>query len=171
MRPFGFGSLNHTINLDGRLSWAPTKGTGPQKAMGYLQVFRDGTIEAVDGLEIPPANGEDDGVSPERLEALIVRQVLDYAQQTAALPVGNELVVMVTLLGAKGRPITSMNCHNACLIDRSVVLIPDVVLEREALVDPTPLKPIADMLWQACGITESPYFPAGGGWRNPVERR
>jgi len=98
MRLVGFSRFDHAINLDGHLTWVPAKGEGPKQSLGYLQVFRDGSMEAVDGLEVPAAEGNDRMLSPTRLEAMIVKQVAEYSRHVASLPVGNALAVMVTLL-------------------------------------------------------------------------
>lgn len=167
MRLVGFSSFNHAINLDGHLAWAPVRGAGQKHAVGYLQVFRDGSIEAVDGLAIPPGTEAEGGVSPAVLETLIVRQVLDYARHTASMPIGDSLAIMVTLLNAKGYRVTSSDRYDAHILDRQVIAIPDGVIARDNLTSAAPLKQILDMLWQACGFSHSPYFSDSGEWTNP----
>lgn len=167
MRLVQFSRFNHAINLDGHLAWVPVKGEGPRQAVGYLQVFRDGSIKAVDGLTIPPATGTDGSVSPRQLEVVIVKQVLDYICHAASLPIGNALAIMVTLLNAKGYGVVPSDRYDARVIDRQVMAIPDGVIERGSLTTPAPLKPIIDMLWQACGVSQSPYFSDSGEWTDP----
>ena len=170
MRLVGFSGWNHTINLDGHLTWVPTKGEGPKHALGYLQIFRDGTIEAVDGLEVPPAADTGGSLSPTALEALIVKQLTEYGHHFASLPVGNELAIMVTLLNMQGFRAEPCDRYEERVLDRRIAAIPEVVIASDSASQPVTLKPVLDMLWQACGFSGTPSFPhlpENTEWMNP----
>lgn len=168
MRLPRFSSFSHAINLDGHLLWVPVKGSGRREAVGYLQVFRDGAIEAVDGVTIVPASGDDSGrVSPDMVEAVIVGLVAEYIRHFAEMPIGNQLAIMVTLMNARGFHVLPRERYDERVIDRHILAIPEVVIERGIAATPATLKPVLDMLWQACGVFSSPYFTAGGEWTNP----
>jgi hypothetical protein len=168
MRLPRFSGFDHAINLDGHILWVPVKGDGPRQAVAYAQVFRDGAMEAVDGVTILPASSDSGGtVLPDMLEATIVAQVAEYSRIFASMPIGNQLSIMITLMNAKGFHVVPRERYDERVIDRRVLGIPEVVVEREAAAIPATLKPALDMLWQACGFPCSPHFNAGGEWTNP----
>jgi hypothetical protein len=168
MRLPRFSGFDHAINLDGHILWVPVKGDGPRQAVAYAQVFRDGAMEAVDGVTILPASSDSGGtVLPDMIEATIVAQVAEYSRIFASMPIGNQLSIMITLMNAKGFHVVPRERYDERVIDRRVLGIPEVVVEREAAAIPATLKPALDMLWQACGSSRSPHFNAGGEWTNP----
>lgn len=168
MRLVRFSRWDYAINLDGHLTWVPTQGDGPKQALGYLQVFRDGTIEVVDGLEVAPASDTGGSLSPATLEAMIVRQVMEYSRHFASLPIGNELAIMVTLVNMKGFRAEPSDRYDQRFLDRRIAAIPEVVIDSQNACTPVSLKPILDMLWQACGFHGSRHFADTGEWNNPL---
>lgn len=169
MRVMRAGGFNRSINLDGPLIWAPVKGGGPRESLSYVQLFRDGAIEAVDGVTLIPAADDHAGtVLPDEIEALVVAQVAEYSRHFASLPLGTQLVIMVTLMNAQGfQVLPHHDRYDERVIDRRILEIPDVVIERDVATSPSTLKPVLDMLWQACGVACSPYFTDDGEWINP----
>jgi hypothetical protein len=169
MRVMRAGSFNRSINLDGPLIWAPVKGGGPRESLSYVQLFRDAAIEAVDGVTLTPASDERAGtVLPEEIEVLIVAQLAEYSRCFAATPIGTQLVIMVTLMNAAGfHVLPRHDRYDERVIDRRILEIPDVVVQRDVATSPSTLKPVLDMLWQACGVSCSPYFTDEGEWINP----
>jgi hypothetical protein len=165
-----FSRWDYAINLDGHLTWVPTKGDGPKQALGYLQAFRDGAIEVVDGLAVAPASDTGGSLSPAILEATLVEQVMEYSRHSASLPIGNELAIMVTLVNMKGFRAEPSDRHDQRFLDRRIAAIPEVVIDSHKASTPASLKPVLDMLWQACGFSGSPSFPhlpESTEWINP----
>jgi hypothetical protein len=76
-------------------------------------------------------------------------------------------IVAPSLLGMKGlRMRGSFDAVIGTAIPREVVLLPDVIVERDDVNIPTVLRPLFDALWQCVGVERSPSYGPDGTW-NP----
>jgi hypothetical protein len=173
LRPI-VGSTSRTqFNLDGFLISA-----GPrERPDGYVQVFRDGGIEAVAvGMLAPTLLTSDavwnfppgfKAVRGTLIESQLIEAVTGYCgfwQQAQVLP---PLVFGLTLSGIGGLGIlpASLAKLRYTTFDREVVICPEVWRNDVAGPVDIALRPLFDLVWNAAGWPESPHYGEDGRWR------
>lgn len=149
---------------------------------GYTQVFRNGIVEAVDTslLMINAWNRSqfNSQVDPkafdsERYERKIVVALKRYLELQQFLGSNPPFFVMLSFLGVKGykialrRPIHSNNyiTEYTSEIDRSNLIIPDMMLEDFDVNVASALRPVFDTVWNAAGFDGSPNYDKDGNFR------
>jgi hypothetical protein len=152
-------------NLDGMLVWKEgqqllgNNTIGGRSCRSYVQWFRNGSLEAVAGLDSPSGKR-----LPERLEGDLRECFEHYVTTLKTLRVIPPVSVMVTLIRVKGWmlqtrpnaiPFEVMATSVTRPFDRDMMLLPDVLLDT---LDDEPtasvgskFTPILDALWQAGG--------------------
>lgn len=166
--PLFGGAYSYRYNFDGVLGYDIT---GDGQGRRYVQVFRNGTIEAVDASMLrdgPPARG----IPSIAFEREILKAVADYLRELAAWGVPAPVLLMLSLVGVRhyGMATKQDFLRDATPIDRDSVIVPEVWLDQLP-EDPTPetVAPIAremlDVVWQAAGWPKSPSFDDAGSWR------
>jgi hypothetical protein len=59
----------------------------------------------------------------------------------------------------------SSTSRNAVLIDRDILLLPEVIIENYTDKVENILKPIFDTVWNACGFNGSSNYDEDGEWK------
>jgi hypothetical protein len=132
----------------------------------YVQMFRDGTIEAVDTFllrknraDAPYIYGED--------EQILVKAVSRYLTLQEQLTVEPPLFIMLSYLGVLGYKMYNdprairRETHP---IDRDTLLIPEVVVEKFDSNIPEVTRSIFDTIWNAVGRPRSLNYDEKGKW-------
>lgn len=159
IRPLYDNGWSSRHNFDGFLTY-----TGEPEATSYVQVFRDGTIEAVDTRIL-----EGKQYIPSILyEQQLMDRLSKYLDIQRRLGVTMPVIVMLSLIGVKGYTmgVDPGRFFNASLrpIDRDVLLVPEIVIE-EFNIDPSQtLKPAFDSIWNAAGWSGSMNYNDAGKW-------
>jgi len=154
------GSSDSRYNLDGLVAYYDTGLTTP----GYAQIFRDGSIEAVDTLLLKP-RGDRPGIPSEGLEVRLTKTVVAYLDLYRSLGVEPPVYLMVSLLGVRGYimhlpqnmfpPIVQ---HS---IERDLALVPEVVIdELDSIRAGEFLKPVFEAVWNATGSERPTWLSA-----------
>ena len=156
------------FNIDG--FWTSDKSHATATSGNYLQFFRNGIVESVDAWMIPsPATQYPDGIPslafPRELFAFVDRVLRLFAAVDLTTPVA----VLVSIVGAKGclLHVDGLVSRRSLLrpLDRSTVLLPDVVIPEIVAVDiPNTLRPLMDALWQAFGSPRCLDYDDAGKW-------
>lgn len=150
---------DYRLNFDGAVSYSG----GLADARGYLQVFRNGKIEAADtrlltaeveGMRCVPAEG---------FEKALVEAYERYIKILRSLEVPAPIVVCLSLLGVKGYFLFHGDVPED-RIDRDDLLMPEVIVEDLAEESSRVLKPLFDLLWNAAGLPRSRFYDANGRW-------
>jgi hypothetical protein len=154
--PITSGGFDSRINLDGIVSHA--------EQFCYLQLFRNGSLEAVDGTTLAEYAGKKyiPSVEYERVLLDVINRYQSLARRLAIEP---PWFVMVSLLGVKDY-VLGLNhqmerrfpLRDQQRIDRSDIVLPEVVVDDAGKTSTSILRPIADMIWQAAGFTRSANF-------------
>jgi hypothetical protein len=140
----------------------------------YLQVFRNGIVESVHGVEPVQAPGPP-RIASVVLERDLLDQLSEYLTDMARMGIHGPLLVMVSLVGVSGlRLATPGHLHHYVLhdrgpIDRDILALPEVQLD---LIPETPdlqaaariLRQPIDVLWQSAGFDRSPSYNNEGAW-------
>jgi hypothetical protein len=156
-------SDNRRLNFDGLLTY----GTHRNIANTYLQVFRNGAIEAVDAdsLTLP--------TNPQYIPSLLFERSLIHELPRALallewLGAEPPVAVMVALTGVRGRALAVsdplrrvVRWHEPDPIDRDVLIVPEILLESLKVDADKALKPAIDTIWNAGGYSQSPNYRDG----------
>jgi hypothetical protein len=164
MPPMHSGGMNWRYNLDGFLTYSKGK---EGVTCTYVQLFRSGIIEAVEGSILEP---DEHGLYiPSRLyEEELIRSLTHYLTVLKTLGVVKPIFVMLNLLGVKGY-IMGINperyfLHEVYKIDRDNLLLPEILIEDYEDSSEKILKPTFDSIWNACGFQRSFNFNENGEW-------
>jgi len=158
------------INLDGALGFRNPTAEG--LTHGYTQLFRNGFVEAVHVLSMPPGGTGQPSVLPgtayENYTAQFLASVRAELEYAGFHP---EVTMMMSLLGADRIELGFRRFNwnvdaTQGRFNRPTVVLPDVLVpaEAEPLIG---LKPMFDLVWQAAGMRGSINFNDAGEWNPP----
>ena len=141
-------------NFDGYLSF--------KNQLAYLQVFRNGIIEAVDASIMEPEGSELTIPS-----LLFERKLLDALPRFLAiqrqLGVEPPLFIILSLLGVSGY---TMGVNTSRLdtypIDRDALILPEIIVENFECNPSEVMRPIFDAIWNAAGWPRSMNYNENG---------
>jgi len=168
LEPLGsYGWSAPSYNLDGIYTYSNRESI----VHSYLQVFRNGIIEAVDFSLL---RREIDGkkfIANVAYEDTLLKGLKRHLELQKKLGIEPPVVVMLSLTGVKGYimyvgPERSFDAAHP--IDRDALLIPEVLVDDLDMDVDSILHPILDALWNAAGWPYSPNFNDEGKW---VRRR
>lgn len=170
--PIGSSSAHYRHNFDGFLTYDDFE---QAVAVSYLQVFRNGSIEAVDAYAL---RERPDGrlIFGALFEKKLVGAVARYLPVQKALGVEPPVVVMLSLLGVSGyvvvaaeRRLPRIILEDIPPIDRDTLLVPEVIEERFDCAPHEVMKPIFDAVWRASGYPRSLNYGEDGKWKLRLE--
>jgi hypothetical protein len=158
-RPPQFGPAQ--FNFEGLLC----VGNRGEVAIGYIQLFRNGAVEAVCARIT-----DSEIVYGVTFEQELMREARAYLGLQHLLGYGTPLFVAISLVSAKGFTIlpNEPNFHDhwghVRRIDHEVLLAQEVLVEEEQADLGRLLRPALDTIWQASGWAGSQGYDATGKW-------
>jgi hypothetical protein len=162
LSPFGSTGFNTSFNGDGLLRVDADQG----RLNSYLQVFRNGIIESVNGRMLTGRRMREDGL-PSQAFCMSLGAFLSQAVAfLQAVSIGPPACLLLTLIGLKGAPLIVAGSPGYYLrpFDRDVISLPEVVVDDFTSDPKSWLRPTLDVLWQHSGEDSCPYFLADGTW-------
>ena len=175
LRPISTGGgWNTRINFDGFLTVAANIAQP-----SYVQLFRNGCIEAVDLAFLARGrNPPRSFIFGRALEDALIQCVGHYLAVLQSVGCQPPVAVMVSLTGVAGYEMvpTEQNFRPELLVapsvgvDRPDLVIQEVLVEEFRARPERDLRPVFDAIWNACGYPQSPSYD-GGGNRRPVSSR
>lgn len=142
-------------NLDGYVAYIGT----PKASHSYSQAFRD---DAIEGVSTVGSDGSPREISGLGVERGVVAALKHYIPLMRKAGVDSPLSIHISLVGVNGCYIAGDVRHlfgNAeHVVDRDLLVLPDVLVESEAADLGTMLRPPLDALWQAGGHEGSPSY-------------
>jgi hypothetical protein len=165
MAPICCGSYNYRYNLDGFLTYSAGVS---EKSHSYVQLFRNGIIEAVEALMLNSRNKEL-LIPSVAFEEELIRSLPEYLSILKTLNVELPIFIFLTLVGVKGysMAIDRMRFfgYNTYKIDKDVLFLPEVVIENYDVNAADVLRPCFDSVWNACGFPRSLNYDETGKWK------
>ncbi len=164
--PLRSNGWNHRYNFDGFLTYSSYRDTG--KSYTYLQVFRNGSIEAV--LSLVHQADRAPTIPSTTIEAKLIGALPRFLQNQMELGVVPPLLLMLSFLDVKGYILgISQNFWGADIhpIDRDALIIPEVLLESFDVDAAKVLQPTFNALWNAAGVSRSLNYDSQGNWNPP----
>lgn len=162
--PLGESGGGRRLNLDGVVTFGgDTHSMAPVDS--YTQVFRNGCVEAVCSNLIRSHSGQSE-ISSVQYEAMIIDSVTKYLSGFEAVGIAPPILCFLTIQGALGASfqVSSPLAVGHHRIDRDPLILPDVTIDDLSDPVPTILRPVFDMVWNACGYLRSFNYDDNGKW-------
>lgn len=160
-----FVHLNDRYNFDGLLMHAVL--LDYSFSPSYLQVFRNGSIEAVLDLHY---YSNDKYIPGDRYEQDLLRSLPRFLSAQQLLGARPPILIMLSLLGVSGyavaSPSFSRHRNDLVPIDRDSVIIPERVIETFNPDYAMVMRPVFDAVWNAGGWPRSMNYDATGKWKD-----
>jgi hypothetical protein len=166
-RPLYGGSWYTRINADGALAFASDP--GGRRAVSYTQVFRSGSIEAVEALLLRRKDQGDDHAIPSlALERTLISALELNLALLAEVGVPAPYALALSFLGVRGleMAVDVRRFERRYPIDRDDLLIPETLIEDPGQEPDRLLKPHLDALWNATGHPGSLNYDERGRWHD-----
>jgi len=160
--PIAAGGWNHRINLDGLVSYNPS-GDG---VLSYTQLYRTGIIEAVEARLLNHTHEGRRMIPSVSYEEQLLEYIPICLGIFSRLKLNPPIVVALTLVGVAGL-IMGTSFFDFSIkepIDRETLMLPETIVHDLNTPAVQVLKPIFDMVWNACGRAGSPNFDQNGNW-------
>lgn len=163
LQPMYASGWSNRINLEGILSYS---GGRNDKAYSYTQLYRNGIIEAVEGY-ILNAKEERKYIPSVAYEIELLKSLTKYLNLTKQLGINMPIVIFLTFIGIKDYKMgvdTSRFFDNYYNIDRDIVELPETIIDSYDSKAQDILRPMFDLMWNACGFERSYNFDEAGNW-------
>lgn len=165
MIPMSCRGWNHRYNLDGFLTYC---GGREERSHSYVQLFKNGIIEAVEGLILDPNHTKGKLLIPTDYEIELIKSLPDYLSILKTLNVELPVFIFLTLVGVKEYSMAVDRqrywIDEVHTIDRDILLLPEIVIESYEVIAEDILRPCFDSIWNACGFPRSLNYDDTGAW-------
>lgn len=164
MKPMYCSGWNYRYNFDGFLTYSQgAEGT----SYSYVQFFRNGIIEAVEGSLLEPYEGKK-FIPSYAYERELIDSLPTYLSVLKSVNVELPILAFLTLLGVKGFSMgldrTKFFVHEVHSIDRDFLLAPEIIVDNYEIIAKDVLRPSFDSIWNACGLPRSLNYDDSGNW-------
>lgn len=158
----GLGGWGPRINFEGVICVA-----AGEPCSAYTQIYRNGVIEAVraeilSSLQVP-------GIIPSfPYEHALIEYFPECLKVLKGLGCSAPILVGISLIGVRGMKLAvdrMISRSGGTAIDRDVLVLPEIMVEDLSASAGPLLKPVLDLVWNACGHQASPNFDAFGNWK------
>jgi len=152
--PMGSSGWNHRINLDGVLLYS-----GGNPAFSYTQLYRNGVLEAVHGGVLAHEYEGRRVIPSIAYEEVVFRYLPLCFRALQEIGCNVPIVIAMTLTNVRG-----LQFPGGYAIDRDTLVLPETVVEDFSTPPGKILKPMFDLVWNACGYSASANFDTEGNW-------
>jgi hypothetical protein len=168
-RPLSGGAWGDRLTFEGKLVSATHGNAAPAS---YLHIYRSGVIEIVDALLLSHMlpNTQQRYIPSVGLERFVFTGVERGIRLLRQIGVSGPIGIAITLTNTKAMVLGIDDWRYE--MQQSPVLnehlfLPEAILND--LGDPIipVLRPVLDLVWNACGMPSSLYFDAEGNWTPP----
>jgi hypothetical protein len=152
LEPIGGPSQDQSYNFDGLLAIGSRDRAD---CTGYVQVFRNGIIEAIDASLLRPGS-DGKSIPSTLLEVHLIDALGRFLRAQTIMGVSPPISLMLSLVGVSGyvmavrQKLDPWREHRRP-IDRDVLLVPEVILEDYPARIAEALEPAMDAVWNAAG--------------------
>nr|WP_290224227.1 hypothetical protein [Trichocoleus desertorum] len=163
----GMGT-SRRLNIDGLVSFDANRDEYP--AFNYLQLFRNGIIEAVETSEIGDPSDNNPGFIGPNYELQVLKALPRLITIQKNLGVEPPSFVMLSFLGVKGYVIGFNGSYLSSFnkpIDRDALLLSEVMIENFDISSSDlrqVMKPTFDAVWNSANWLHSQNYDQSGTW-------
>jgi hypothetical protein len=155
------------INLDGLVTYSGID----NGSMSYTQLFRNGAVEAVEAYWLNVSRSRGSRSIPHvAVEGDLLRYLPRLLSIQKGLGASTPIVVALTLTESSGLVIANDDMYpfdRGNQIREENLVLPEAVVESFEEPSGKILKPLFDLIWNACGYTKSRNFDDQGNWIGP----
>jgi hypothetical protein len=165
LQPMSANGWSHRYNIDGFCTWSGDN--DGRVGRSYIQVFRNGIIEAVDTSPIDVHEKLGPFVRIESLERQLIEAVTRLVAVQERAGVAVPILLLVTLVGVRDARLGVSQRYNhpdVAHIDRDMLTLSDLLIEDFRMTAAATLRPIFDSIWQAAGWSRSLCYDDKGNW-------
>jgi len=163
LKPIYASGWSYRINLEGVLSYS---GDRNDKSHSYIQLYRNGIIEAVEGLMLS-AEREKKYIPSVAYEIELIKSLREFLNLTKELGINMPIVIFLTLIGVNGYEMAVDRMRfwgDYYKIDKDILQLPETLIESYNTEPKDILRPMFDLVWNACGFKRSYNFDEAGNW-------
>lgn len=165
--PLGTSGANPLFNVDGLLMDFKSCDAPPHAPhVSYCQVWRNGRIESVIGRDLfARFNEEHPRIPSSSVEQYIIQDSSRMIGALRSLGIEGPVSLSVSLTGCEGVPFgvnAGAHARESRAIDRDLLLLTSVSIEDRDDNLPASLRPVFDVLWNACGYPRSYNYSQDG---------
>jgi hypothetical protein len=161
LSPMGTTVWDRRLNLDGVLAFG-----AQQPCPSYTQLYRNGVIEVVQGRILAHEYEGRMVIPSESYEHYILEYLPRCFNLLKAIGANVPVVVALTLLKTSGLYMGVNNLweQSGYPIDSDSLVLPEVIIDSFTTPPNQVLRPLFDLIWNACGLPSSTNFDASGNW-------
>jgi len=169
IEPMGSLGFDHGYNIDGKFTYSSFKQR--QESYSYVQLFKNGIIEAVNS-KILWSRKEEKIIPIILIEKELIKKVPVYIGVYEKLNIEAPIFLSLSLVDVKGFKTPKNRDYwskDLFPIDRDIILIPEIIIE-DLEFDPSELlRPIFDLIWNACGYPWSLSYIKDGVYKKQIK--
>ena len=170
-KPLTTSGSKPSFNFDGLL--VSCGSSSPNCSISYLQLYRNGFIEAVDSnilsASIQPNTSQSGQICCSWLEQNVIDGLSGYLATFDTLSIPPPYIASVSLLNVKGFILQDNSLyrpHGAIPVDRDHLLTNEILIESTSDDAGRLLRPLFDQIWNACGWHGSINYDKEGNWKH-----
>jgi hypothetical protein len=155
-------------NFDGIVTYSYIDEKTPPPS--YLQLFRTGIIESADTRKVGTHGETQIWIPGQSWEDDLLQAMHQYIEIQTNIGVTSPIVFMLSLLNVKGAKMfgAPAGINDAeLMVDRDHLLAPEVVAEDPTVDLGQLMKPVFDVIWNACGHAGSTGYDKDGNRKKP----
>lgn len=162
VKPIGGLFTNSRYNFDGLLMINGNEGGASR---GYVQIYRNGIIEAVDSYMLRPRSNELT-IPSIVFERELIKAAMIYLDVQKQMTVPPPISILLSLLGVSGyvMAVGQRIGEIPYPIDRDTLILPEIIFENFPSDIPRALRPAFDAVWNAAGLATSLSYDDQGEW-------
>jgi schlafen family protein len=153
---------NNRINLNGVIAY--TASSGESLVRSYVQLYRNGILEAVNGKILEQEYKTKRVIPSVSYERYLLRYFPTCIQILRTIGVLPPIVVAMTLTNVRGLQMAASEFEFGDPIAEDTLILPEIWIEDFARPPGKILKPMLDLVWNASGFPQSRNFDDGGNW-------
>ncbi len=161
IKPMKFGSMDQAYNYEGLISFEVDY---ERHCCSYVQVFRNGIIEAVD---THPFRASVKSIYSRDLVNILIEGINQYIEFQIKIGVKLPIIAYLSLLGINEYRIPNVEREdyfdNIHAIEREELFLPKIVITKPTIMYEE-LRPLMDMIWNACGYPKCQEYDKDGTW-------
>jgi Putative DNA-binding domain len=162
LRPMGYpSSYSRRLNLEGVITLA-----APEPCSSYTQVYRTGIIEVVRGDLLCSVHTGEPTIPSIAYEQYIRDYLPLCLRILSELGVNIPVMIGLTLTQTRGLRMSGsvFDMHRGYPIEHDSIILPETIIQDLNTPVDAILKPMFDLVWNACGFPASRNYTADGQW-------
>jgi hypothetical protein len=161
--PMGTTNWDRRLNLEGLIVFGLST-----PCFSYTQLYRNGIVEVVNGTILATEYKGQLLIPSIAYEQDLLNYLPHCFRVLQEIGANAPVVVALTLLKTRGlgMGIDSFGFERGYPIDRDTIVLPETIVGNLSTPPEQILKPLFDLIWNACGYPGSKNFDSEGKWIN-----